>query len=148
MCQSCHRADTLAAPSVSERLGMKNLAVREVKSAMMRAVWNGAVLAESPRTVRVDGNHYFPPESVDREHVVESPTKTVCPWKGLARYYTVTAGGEVNPDAAWYYPNPTPLARRIRKHVAFWNGVRIEDEPEGRRHGLLDRVPGWLDGKR
>ena len=115
---------------------------------MMRAVWNGVVLAEAPRTVRVEGNHYFPPESLRQEYFVESRTKTVCPWKGLARYYTVTAGGEVNPDAAWYYRKPSPLARRIKNHVAFWNGVRIEGEPEGERPGLHDRLPAWLGGKR
>lgn len=115
---------------------------------MMRAVWNGVVLAEAPRTVRVEGSHYFPPESVHLEYLVESSTKTVCPWKGLARYYTVTAGGEVNPDAAWYYPKPSPLARRIRNHVAFWNGVRVEGEPEGEGAGLRDRLPAWLGGKR
>ena len=115
---------------------------------MMRAVWNGVVLAEALQTVRVEGNHYFPSESVHQEYFVESPAKTVCPWKGLARYYTVTAGGEVNPDAAWYYPKPGPLARRIKDHVAFWNGVRIEGEPEGERPRLLDRLPAWLGGTR
>ena len=122
--------------------------VTEVQPVLMRAVWNGVVLAEAPRTVRVEGNHYFPPESLRQEYFVESRTKTVCPWKGLARYYTVTAGGEVNPDAAWYYPKPSPLARRIKNHLAFWNGVRIEGEPEGERPGLHDRLPAWLGGKR
>jgi uncharacterized protein (DUF427 family) len=115
---------------------------------MTRAVWNGAVLAEAPRTVRVEGNHYFPPESVNREFFVDSPTTTLCPWKGLARYYTLTAGDAVNPDAAWYYPHPSPLASRIKNHVAFWNGVRIEGEPEGLRRGLRDRLPTWLGGTR
>jgi uncharacterized protein (DUF427 family) len=122
--------------------------VTEVHPVMMRAVWNGVVLAEAPRTVRVGGNHYFPPETLRREYFVESRTKTVCPWKGLARYYTVTAGGEVNPDAAWYYLKPRPLARRIKNHVAFWNGVRIEGEPAGERPGLHGRLPAWLGGKR
>ncbi len=115
---------------------------------MMRAVWNGVVLAEAPRTVRVEGNHYFPPASIHRDYFVESSTKTVCPWKGLARYYTVAVGGEVNPDAAWYYPKPSPLACKIKNHVAFWNGVRIEGEPEGGRPGLLGWLPEWLGGKR
>lgn len=111
---------------------------------MMRAVWNGTVLAEAPRTVRLEGNHYFPPESVRREHLIDSPTKSVCPWKGLARYYSVTVDGELNPDAAWYYPRPSPLARRIKNYVAFWNGVAIEGEPEGERQGLTGRVAAWL----
>ncbi|WP_431421686.1 DUF427 domain-containing protein [Actinokineospora sp.] len=70
---------------------------------MMRAVWNGVVIAETPRTVRVEGNHYFPPESVRREYVLESRTKSVCPWKGLARYYTVTVDCEVNPESNSQY---------------------------------------------
>jgi uncharacterized protein (DUF427 family) len=120
----------------------------EVEPAMRRAVWNGVVLAGALRTVRVEGNRYFPPESVHREYLVESPAKTVCPWKGLARYCTVTAGGEVSPDAAWYYPKPSPLACMIKNHLAFWNGVRIEGEPEGGRSRLLDRLPAWLGGTR
>jgi uncharacterized protein (DUF427 family) len=115
---------------------------------MMRAVWNGVVLAEAARTVRVEGNHYFPPESLCREYFLDSRTKSVCLWKGLARYYTVTVEDEANPDAAWYYSHPSPLARRIKNHVAFWNGVRIEGEPEGDRPGLLDGVTAWLGGKR
>ncbi|HEX2262871.1 MAG TPA: DUF427 domain-containing protein [Pseudonocardiaceae bacterium] len=114
---------------------------------MMHAVWNGVVLAEAPRTVQVKDNHYFPPESVHREHFVESSTKTVCPWKGLARYYTVLVDGKANPEAAWTYPKPAPLVRRIRNHVAFCNGVRIEGVPEGEPAGLLDRLPTWLGGR-
>jgi uncharacterized protein (DUF427 family) len=93
-------------------------------------MWNGVVLAEAPRTVRVEGNEYFPPESVRREYFTDSPTKTVCPWKGLARYYTVEVDGATNINAAWHYPKPSPLARRIKGHVAFWNGVEIDGEPE------------------
>lgn len=114
---------------------------------MIRATWNGTVLAETPRTVRVEGNHYFPPGSVHREHLIESATQSVCPWKGLARYYTVAVNGEVNPDAAWYYPHPSPLARRIKDHVAFWNGVRVEGEPEGERPGVARRLSAWFGGK-
>ncbi len=125
----------------------------------MRATWNGAVLAEAPRTVRVEGNHYFPPESVRREHLTESRTKSVCPWKGLARYYTVTVAGEVIADAGWYYPHPSPLARRIKNHVAFRHGVRVEGEqamtgtasPDGptsrvRTRARRDRLPVWRIG--
>lgn len=95
-------------------------------TTVTRAVWNGVVIAESCRTVRMDGNHYFPPESVRREVLVESRRRSLCPWKGMARYFSLRVDGEVNPDAAWYYPRPTFLARRIRNHVAFWNGVQIE----------------------
>ncbi|MGH3311401.1 MAG: DUF427 domain-containing protein [Streptomyces sp.] len=97
---------------------------------MMRAVWNGTVVAETPRTKRVEGNHYFPPESLRPEYVTASPTKTLCFWKGMARYYTLQADGAVNPDAAWYYPHPTPLARRIKNHVAFGHGVTVEGTRE------------------
>lgn len=107
---------------------------------MLRAVWNGVVLAEAPRTVRIEGNHYFPPDSVKREYFSPTRSKSLCPWKGLASYYTVTVGDEVNPAAAWYYPHPSPVARKIKNHVAFWNGVRVEGEPEavGER-----RSTGW-----
>jgi uncharacterized protein (DUF427 family) len=114
---------------------------------MIRAVWNGTVVAEAPRTVRVEGNHYFPPDTIRHEFLVDSATKSVCPWKGRARYYTLAVNGEVNPDAAWYYPKPSPLARRIKDHVAFWNGVDVEGEPEGPRGGVAGRVSAWLGGK-
>ena len=91
----------------------------------MRATWKGAVLAESDDTVVVEGNHYFPPDSIKREHFRESETHTVCPWKGTASYYDVVVGGEVNGDAAWYYPQPKDAARQIKDHVAFWRGVKV-----------------------
>jgi uncharacterized protein (DUF427 family) len=93
---------------------------------MIRASWNGAVLAESNDTVVVEGNHYFPRDDVAMELLVESPTHSRCPWKGKASYYTVTSGDDVNVDAAWSYPKPTFLARRIQGRVAFWRGVRLE----------------------
>ena len=92
----------------------------------MRATWKGAVLAESDETVVVEGNHYFPAESIRREHFRESETHTVCPWKGTASYYDVVVGGEVNGDAAWYYPEPSDAAKQIKDRVAFWRGVRVE----------------------
>jgi uncharacterized protein (DUF427 family) len=96
---------------------------------MLRAIWNGAVIAEAPKTVRLEGNHYFPAESVNKEYLRASKTTTICPWKGLARYYHLVVNGEVNPDAAWYYSRPSPLARKIKDHVAFWNGVVVEGKP-------------------
>jgi len=92
----------------------------------MKATWKGAVLAESDDTVVVEGNHYFPPDSISREHFRESETHTVCPWKGTASYYDVVVGGDVNRDAAWYYPQPKDAAREIKDRVAFWRGVRVE----------------------
>lgn len=93
---------------------------------MARATWNGATLAESERYELVEGNVYFPPEAVNRAYLRESDTHTVCPWKGVASYYTVEVDGARNPDAAWYYPDPRDAAANIRGHVAFWKGVRVE----------------------
>jgi uncharacterized protein (DUF427 family) len=93
---------------------------------MAKAIWNGVVIAESDQTVVVEGNHYFPPDAVRREHLRSSDTHTVCPWKGTASYYTIEGGGRENPDAAWYYPDPKPAAANIRDHVAFWRGVQVE----------------------
>jgi len=91
----------------------------------MKAVWRGVTLAESDKTIVVEGNHYFPPESVIQEHLSKSSAFSLCPWKGVARYYTVRANGESNRNAAWSYPHPYPWIRKIRKHVAFWGGVKI-----------------------
>lgn len=92
----------------------------------VRAVWNGAVLAQSDRTVVVEGNHYFPVETIVREHFQPSDRTSVCPWKGVASYYDVVVDGERNPGAAWYYPDPSPAAAEIKDRVAFWKGVRVE----------------------
>jgi uncharacterized protein (DUF427 family) len=91
----------------------------------MKAIWNGAVIAESDTTIVVEGNHYFPPESVRREYLQPSDTHTTCPWKGVASYYHVVVGGQVNRDAAWYYPEPKPAAGHIKDYVAFWRGVQV-----------------------
>jgi uncharacterized protein (DUF427 family) len=96
---------------------------------MAQATWNGAVLADSDQTVVVDGNHYFPPDAVDTRHLRPSDTHTVCGWKGQASYYHIEVDGKVNPDAAWYYPDPKPAAAQIKGHVAFWKGVRVESGP-------------------
>ena len=94
---------------------------------MPRATWNGAVLAESDRTLVVEGNQYFPPDAVKREYFKPSETHTVCSWKGTASYYDVVVDGEVNKDAAWYYPTPKDAAAQIAGYVAFWRGVAIEE---------------------
>lgn len=110
---------------------------------MPRAVLNGTVLAESDHTVVVEGNHYFPPEALNRDHFADSSTKTVCPWKGLARYHDVVIDNTVRVDTAWYYPKPTPLARRIKDHVAFDSSVTVEPTDHDRaqpRRGLLARL--------
>ena len=93
----------------------------------MKAIWNDTVLAESDETVVVEGNHYFPPNSIRHEFFQESAHRTTCPWKGRASYYTVAVEGERNENAAWYYPDPKDAARQIKDHVAFWKGVRVTD---------------------
>lgn len=93
----------------------------------MKAIWNGEIIAESDNTVVVEGNHYFPRESVKPEYLKESSTHTICPWKGEASYYTIEAGGQRNNDAAWYYPTPKDAAREIKDRIAFWRGVQITE---------------------
>jgi uncharacterized protein (DUF427 family) len=92
----------------------------------MKALWNNSVLADSDQTIVIEGNHYFPPDSVNQEYFEPSDTQTLCPWKGEASYYDVKVNGEVNKDAAWYYPDPKPAAKEIKDYVAFWHGVKVE----------------------
>lgn len=91
----------------------------------MRAIYNNQVIAESDDTVVVEGNHYFPPYSVKKEFLTPSDTHTTCPWKGVASYYNVIVNGAKAEDAAWYYPNPKPLAEFIGGYIAFWHGVEV-----------------------
>jgi uncharacterized protein (DUF427 family) len=114
----------------------------------MRAVWNGQVVAESDDTVVVEGNHYFPADSVRPEYLGASDTHSRCLWKGIARYYDLKVGDRVNRDAAWYYPDPSPAAAEIKDRIAFWRGVKVEkggeparlvDIPEGES---CDPTPG------
>lgn len=93
---------------------------------MVKAIWNDKVLAESDKTIVVEGNHYFPPESINKDFFHETPTQTTCPWKGVANYYTIRVGEDENREAAWYYPRPSSAAAYLRNHVAFWRGVKIE----------------------
>jgi uncharacterized protein (DUF427 family) len=91
-----------------------------------RATWHGSVIAESDDTVAVEGNQYFPTADVRHEHLRPSDTHTTCHWKGIASYYDVIAGDDVNKDAAWYYADPSAAAERIRDRIAFWHGVKVE----------------------
>lgn len=93
----------------------------------MKAIWNNQVIAESDDTVVVEGNHYFPKESVNEELIDTSSTTTVCGWKGTANYFTLIVEGQKNPDAAWYYADPKPEAEQIRGRVAFWKGVTVHE---------------------
>jgi uncharacterized protein (DUF427 family) len=92
-----------------------------------KATWNDTVIAESDDIVMVEGNHYFPLDAVRSEYLQPSEFTTVCPWKGTASYYSLAVDGEVNPDAAWYYPEPKDAAAQIRDRVAFWRGVTVTD---------------------
>jgi len=94
---------------------------------MPRAYWNDTLIAESDRTESVEGNAYFPPDSVRASLLRPSDTHTVCGWKGIASYYDIVVGERVNKDAAWYYPDPKPAARQIAGYIAFWKGVTVVD---------------------
>jgi len=91
----------------------------------MKAIWNGKVIAESDNTINIEGNQYFPPESIKNEFFTGSETHTLCPWKGKASYHNLVVDGKTNKDAAWYYPEPSELAKSIKNYVAFWKGVEV-----------------------
>ena len=93
---------------------------------MPRAIWNNTVVADSSETVVVEGNHYFPPDSLQWDYFQPTGTHTECGWKGTASYYTLTVNGQTNPDAAWYYPDPKPATAQIQGRIAFWKGVKVE----------------------
>ena len=92
---------------------------------MVKAIWNGETIAESDDTVVVEGNHYFPRDAVRAAALLPSATTSVCPWKGVARYHSIEAGGARNDDAAWYYPDPKSAAAEIKDRIAFWKGVEV-----------------------
>ncbi|MEJ8566773.1 DUF427 domain-containing protein [Elongatibacter sediminis] len=93
----------------------------------MKAIWNETVIAESDDTVVVEGNHYFPADAIRSEFFSPTGHTSYCPWKGTARYYSVSVNGEINENAAWYYPEPKDGAEHIRHRVAFWKGIAVED---------------------
>lgn len=93
----------------------------------MKAIWNNTVVAESNDTVVIEGNHYFPPESIKDEYFEKTETQSVCPWKGTASYYSLNVKGETNEDAAWYYPEAKSAAKSIEGRVAFWKGVEVKE---------------------
>ena len=93
---------------------------------MAKATWNETVLAQSDDTVVIDGNHYFPPESINKQYFQESNTHSICPWKDTANYYDMEVNGQINKDAAWFYPNAKEKAKHFEGYVAFWRGVQVE----------------------
>lgn len=117
---------------IAETLG---IGPHEHTGGPVRAVWEGVTVAESDETIVVEGNHYFPPDSVKTELLVDSSTHTTCPWKGKASYYSLKLDGRVNEDAAWYYPEPKSAADKIKGHVAFWRGVKVEPVPADNGQG-------------
>ncbi len=94
---------------------------------MKQAIWNGEIIAESERTVNIEGNAYFPHDAINKEFFKPSQTRTICPWKGEASYYTIEVHGKENKDAAWYYPEVSEQAKGIKNHVAFWKGVEVKE---------------------
>lgn len=96
------------------------------EAIVVRAEWNGVVIAESDDTILVEGNHYFPRASVREEYLAPVKLRTLCPWKGVARYYALVVNGARLDSAAWYYPKPWPLGRKVKDRIAFWGGVEIK----------------------
>lgn len=93
---------------------------------MKKAIWNGEVIAESEETIVIEGNHYFPPETIRKDFFKESSTQSVCHWKGTAAYFNVVVNGKENVDAAWYYPETSDMAKGIKGYIAFWKGVEVK----------------------
>jgi uncharacterized protein (DUF427 family) len=104
---------------------LQNRRIMTSAGELMKAIWHGTVLAESDQTIMVEGNHYFPPNSIKAEYFRDSTKKTMCHWKGRASYYDVVVDGDVNHNAAWYYPTTSAAAAKIADHVAFWNGIQV-----------------------
>ena len=93
----------------------------------MKAIWNGEIIAESNDTIVVENNHYFPSHAVNQLYLRKSETNTTCPWKGIASYHSIEIAGQINKDAAWYYPNPKDAAKKIAGYISFWKGVKISE---------------------
>lgn len=109
---------------------------------MPKAIWNGAVLAESDKTIMVEGNHYFPSDSINPHYFHKSEARSVCPWKGTAAYYDLEVAGQVNRGAAWTYPDPKAAANHIKGYVAFWKGVEIQTVQTATHADLPAQLPG------
>ncbi|HUY59405.1 MAG TPA: DUF427 domain-containing protein [Solirubrobacteraceae bacterium] len=112
--------------TLTEKLRQFVSADPQAGTGPVQAVWNGVVIAESDRTVVIEGNHYFPPDDVNTEYLESTSKRTACPWKGTASYYDIVIDGERNKAAGWYYPQPSHAASQIKDHVAFWHGVKVK----------------------
>lgn len=115
---------------ITEKLRQLVTGESRTRTGPVQAAWNGTVIAQSDRTVVIEGNHYFPPEDVNREYLDVAARHTVCPRKGTASYYDIVINGERNQAAAWYYPKPSKAAAQIKDHVAFWHGVKVKRGPQ------------------
>lgn len=93
----------------------------------MKAIWNGHVIAESDKTINIEGNEYFPPDSINSDYFQKNDFHTICPWKGVAAYYDIKVNGDKNENAAWYYPDAKQAAKEITNYVAFWRGVEVKE---------------------
>lgn len=118
--------------SIIETIRRRRGAESRGRSGRVQAIWKEIVIAESDQTLLVEGNHYFPLESVKREHLEPSAAHTTCFWKGRASYYDVVVEGERIPGGAWFYPEPSPEAAHVKNHVAFWRGIRVRPAPSER----------------
>lgn len=94
---------------------------------MKQAIWNGVIIAESDNTINIEGNHYFPESSLNKDYITKSSTETSCHWKGIANYYSIDVNGVKNEDAIWYYASPKDAAKVIKNRVAFWKGVEVKE---------------------
>jgi len=112
---------------------------------MAKAIWKEVVLAESDKTRVVEGNHYFPPDSIHWEYFSENRSTSVCPWKGVAKYYDVEVDGQVNRSAAWTYQEPSDAAGQIKGYLAFWNGVKVKRGENGQDGGVFARLRSLFD---
>lgn len=121
----CSNAQAISLGAVPGRITSTKNFFESVIRQMAKAMWNGQTVAESESFQTVEGNIYFPEETVKREFLRPSSTSSSCPWKGQARYFTLFVDGQENPDAAWYYPDPKPAARQVKHHIAFWRGVEV-----------------------
>src|SRR5260370_3625804 len=108
---------------------------------MPKAIWNGAVLAESDQTIVVEGNHYFPPESIHKEYFNATPTHSLCPWKGTASYYSISVNGQTNRDAAWFYASPKATPSQSKDYVAFWRRAQRRPSPPPTRNRHTSTAP-------
>jgi uncharacterized protein (DUF427 family) len=110
----------------------------------MKAIWNGKVIAKSKDVEEIEGNYYFPIDSIEKEYFIESKTQSACPWKGKASYFSIFVDGQLNEDAAWYYPSPNEFALILKDRIAFWKGVEVKESSSQVRLELLNLLNNFF----